>query len=89
MPKVATDAAGAAQIRLHHRHQQRDRGAPREIRTGRGADWKAPRRLKVQLAAGPLLRNKTVIALARQLAMDLGRWRTGRATMEELGRIAV
>jgi hypothetical protein len=26
-----------------------------------------------------------VIALARQLAIDLWRWRTGRCTMEDLG----
>ena len=29
------------------------------------------------------------IALARQLAVDLWRWRTGRNTMEELGWVAV
>jgi hypothetical protein len=31
------------------------------------------------------MRKKTVIALARQLAIDLWRWRTGRCTMAELG----
>jgi transposase len=50
--------------------------------------WKAAQRMKVKLADGPSLRKKTVIALARQLAIDLWRWRTGRATMEELGWVA-
>ena len=44
--------------------------------------------MKLKLADGPSLRKKAVIALARQLAIDLWRWRTGRATMEELGWIA-
>ena len=34
------------------------------------------------------MRKKTVIALARQLAIDLWRWRTGRATLVDLGWIA-
>ena len=50
--------------------------------------WKAAQRMKVKLADGASMRKKTVIALARQLAIDLWRWRTGRATMEELGWIA-
>jgi len=50
--------------------------------------WKAAQRMKVKLADGPSMRKKTVIALARQLAIDLWRWRTGRCTMEELGWIA-
>jgi len=45
--------------------------------------------MKVKLAAGTAMRKKTVIALARQLAVDLWRWRTGRNTMEELGWVAV
>ena len=47
--------------------------------------WKAALRLKVKLADGPSLRKKTVVALARQLAVDLWRWRTGRATLADLG----
>jgi transposase len=49
--------------------------------------WKAALRLKVNLAAGPALKKKTVVALARQLAIDLWRWRTGRCTLEDLGWI--
>jgi transposase len=51
--------------------------------------WKAAQKMKVKLAAGAAMKKKTVIALARQLAVDLWRWRTGRQTMEELGWIAV
>ena len=51
-------------------------------------EWKAAQRMKVKLLAGTSMKKKTVIALARQLAIDLWRWRTGRATMEELGWIA-
>ena len=50
--------------------------------------WKAAQRMKVKLADGTSMRKKTVIALARQLAVDLWRWRTGRCTMEELGWVA-
>ena len=42
---------------------------------------------KVKLAVGTAMKKKTVIALARQLAIDLWRWRTGRCTLEELGWI--
>lgn len=51
-------------------------------------EWKAAQRMKVKLADGTSMRKKTVIALARQLAVDLWRWRTGRATMEALGWVA-
>jgi transposase len=51
-------------------------------------NWKAALRLKVKLTAGPALKKKTVVALARQLAIDLWRWRTGRCTLEDLGWIA-
>lgn len=51
-------------------------------------EWKAARRMKVKLADGPALRKKTVVALARQLAVDLWRWRTARCTMAELGWVA-
>jgi transposase len=50
--------------------------------------WKAVQRMKVKLADGSAMRKKTVIALARLLAIDLWRWRTGRATFEDLGWIA-
>jgi transposase len=50
--------------------------------------WKAAQKMKVKLAAGTAMKKKTVVALARQLAVDLWRWRTGRATMEELGWVA-
>ena len=49
--------------------------------------WKAAQRMKGKLAAGPALKKKTVVALARLLAIDLWRWRTGRATAAELGWI--
>lgn len=51
-------------------------------------EWKAAQRMKAKLADGTSMRKKAVIALARQLAVDLWRWRTGRATMEELGWVA-
>jgi transposase len=47
--------------------------------------WKAAQRMKGKLAAGPALKKKTVVALARLLAIDLWRWRTGRATFADLG----
>jgi len=50
--------------------------------------WKAAQKMKVKLGAGKALKKKTVVALARQLAVDLWRWRTGRNTMEELGWVA-
>ena len=49
--------------------------------------WKAAVKLKTKLGAGTAMKKKTVIALARQLAIDLWRWRTGRCTLEELGWI--
>ena len=48
-------------------------------------NWKAATKMKTKLGAGTAMKKKTVIALARQLAVDLWRWRTGRCTMEELG----
>lgn len=47
--------------------------------------WKSAQRMKAKLADGTSMKKKAVIALARQLAIDLWRWRTGRATMEDLG----
>jgi transposase len=51
-------------------------------------NWKAAQRMKVKLADGTSMRKKTVTALARQLAVDLWRWRTGRCTMADLGWVA-
>jgi transposase len=48
-------------------------------------NWTAALKMKTKLGAGTAMKKKTVIALARQLAIDLWRWRTGRCTMEELG----
>ncbi len=48
-------------------------------------NWKAATKMKTKLGAGTAMKKKTVIALARQLAVDLWRWRTGRCTMVELG----
>ncbi len=47
--------------------------------------WLALRRMGNRLKVGAAIRKKTVIGLARQLAIDLWRVRTGRATWEELG----
>jgi len=48
-------------------------------------NWKAAVKMKTKLGAGTAMKKKTVIALARQLAIDLWRWRTGRCTMADLG----
>ena len=48
-------------------------------------NWRAAQRLKIKLGAGTALKKKTVIALARQLAIDLWRWRTGRCALADLG----
>jgi hypothetical protein len=37
------------------------------------------------MTTGSSLRKKTVVALARQLAVDLWRWRTGRCSLAQLG----
>jgi transposase len=50
--------------------------------------WKAAQRLRVKLGAGTAMKKKTVIALARQLAIDLWRWRTGRCALADLGWVA-
>ena len=47
--------------------------------------WKALQRVLKRMTLSVALRKKTVVALARQLAIDLWRVRTGRATWEELG----
>ena len=48
-------------------------------------NWHAALKMKTKLGAGTAMKKKTVVALARQLAIDLWRWRTGRCTLEELG----
>lgn len=50
--------------------------------------WLAAQKMRVKLTAGTAMKKKTVVALARQLAVDLWRWRTGRCTMAELGWVA-
>ncbi len=50
-------------------------------------NWKAAVKMKTKLGAGTALKKKTVIALARQLAIVLWRWRTGRCTLADLGWI--
>lgn len=50
--------------------------------------WKAALKMKNRLHEGAAIKKKTVVALARQLAIDLWRWRTGRCTLEDLGWIA-
>ena len=50
--------------------------------------WKAAQKMKIKLTEGAAMKKKTVVALARQLAIDLWRWRTNRCTMEDLGWIA-
>jgi len=50
--------------------------------------WPAAQKMKVKLAEGSAMKKKTVVALARLLAIDLWRWRTGRATLADLGWIA-
>ena len=50
--------------------------------------WKAALKYRVRLREGAAIKKKTVVALARQLAIDLWRWRTGRASLADLGWIA-
>ena len=47
--------------------------------------WISARKMKLKLLDGPAMRKKAVVALARQLAIDLWRWRTGRASLGDLG----
>jgi transposase len=49
--------------------------------------WHARRKYLQKLKHGASLKKKTAVALARQLAIDLWRWRTGRTTAAELGWI--
>ncbi len=47
--------------------------------------WHARQKYLARLQHGASLKKKAAVALARQLAIDLWRWRTGRATAAELG----
>lgn len=47
--------------------------------------WHARQKYLQKLKHGSSLKKKIAVALARQLAIDLWRWRTGRATAAELG----
>jgi transposase len=47
--------------------------------------WHARVKYLQKLKHGQALKKKIAVALARQLAIDLWRWRTGRATAAELG----
>jgi transposase len=47
--------------------------------------WHARQKYLNKLKHGASLKKKMAVALARQLAIDLWRWRTGRATAAELG----
>jgi len=47
--------------------------------------WHARQKYLAKLLHGQSLKKKIAVALARQLAIDLWRWRTGRATAAELG----
>jgi transposase len=51
-------------------------------------DWHARRKWLEKLKHGQSLKKKMAVALARQLAIDLWRWRTGRCTLADLGWIA-
>src|SRR5438093_7207729 len=46
--------------------------------------WHARQKYLARLKHGASLKKKIAVALARQLAIDLWRWRTGRATAAEL-----
>ena len=47
--------------------------------------WHARVKYLPKLKHGASLKKKIAVALARQLAIDLWRWRTGRCTAAELG----
>jgi transposase len=47
--------------------------------------WHARRKFLLKMKVGASLKKKMAVALARQLAIDLWRWRTGRVTAAELG----
>ena len=47
--------------------------------------WHAAKKMQARLKESAAIRKKTVVALARQLAIDLWRWRTGRVRLADLG----
>ena len=47
--------------------------------------WHVYKKLIEKIKAGAAMRKKMVVGLARQLAVDLWRWRTGRCSLEQLG----
>ncbi len=51
--------------------------------------WHARGKLQSRLGDSVAQKKKAVVALARQLMIDLWRWRTGRCRLEELGFITV
>ena len=48
-------------------------------------NWHARQKYLPRLTHGQSLKKKIAVALARQLAIDIWRWRTGRATAAQLG----
>jgi transposase len=48
-------------------------------------NWHARKKYLEKLRVGSSLKKKMAVALARQLAIDVWRWKTGRATAAELG----
>jgi transposase len=50
--------------------------------------WHARKKHLPRLMDSVAQRKKVVVALARQLAIDVWRWRTGRCTLEDLGLVA-
>jgi transposase len=51
--------------------------------------WHAWLKLKKRMSDSVAQKKKAVVALARQLMVDLWRWRTGRCTLEALGLVTV
>ena len=49
--------------------------------------WHARRKFIQRMTVAGALKKKTVVALARQLAVDLWRWRTGRCSLADLGLV--
>lgn len=52
-------------------------------------NWHAAQKHLKRLGDSVAQRKKVVVALARQLAIDLWRWRTGRCSLEDLGLVTV
>jgi transposase len=52
-------------------------------------NWHARVKMTARLGDSIAQRKKVIVALARQLAIDLWRWRTGRCSLEELGLVSV